>query len=54
MLIELVNPVPYFFIVPRDSSLPREVQLARTHALEIISLDPHFDQIPGIIHRKAG
>jgi predicted nucleic acid-binding protein len=27
-------------------------QLAKTHALEIISLDPHFDQIPGITHRK--
>jgi hypothetical protein len=27
-------------------------QLARTHDLEIISLDPHFDQIPGILHRK--
>lgn len=27
-------------------------QLARTHNLEIISLDPHFDQIPGITHRK--
>lgn len=27
-------------------------QLAKTHVLEIISLDPHFDQIPGIIHRK--
>ena len=29
-------------------------QLARTHDLEIISLDPHFDQIPGIAHRKPG
>jgi predicted nucleic acid-binding protein len=29
-------------------------QLARTHDLEIISLDPHFDQIPGITHRKPG
>ena len=27
-------------------------QLAKTHDLEIISLDPHFDQIPGIAHRK--
>lgn len=27
-------------------------QLAKTHHLEIISLDPHFDQIPGITHRK--
>lgn len=27
-------------------------QLAKTHDLEIISLDPHFDQIPGITHRK--
>jgi predicted nucleic acid-binding protein len=27
-------------------------QLARTHDLEIISLDPHFDQIPGITRRK--
>jgi len=27
-------------------------QLARTHNLEIISLDPHFDQIPGVTHRK--
>jgi len=29
-------------------------QLAKTHDLEIISLDPHFDQIPGVIHRKLG
>ena len=28
------------------------VQLAKTRDLEIISLDPHFDQIPGITHRK--
>lgn len=27
-------------------------QLARAHDLEIISLDPHFDQIPGVAHRK--
>ncbi len=27
-------------------------QLAKAHDLEIISLDPHFDQIPGITHRK--
>lgn len=27
-------------------------QLARNHELEIVSLDPHFDQIPGIIRRK--
>ena len=27
-------------------------QLAKTPDLEIISLDPHFDQIPGITHRK--
>ena len=27
-------------------------QLAGTHHLEIISLDPHFDRIPGITHRK--
>jgi hypothetical protein len=27
-------------------------QLAKAHDLEIISLDPHFDQIPGIAHRK--
>ena len=27
-------------------------QLAKTHDLEIISLDPHFDKIPGITHRK--
>ncbi len=27
-------------------------QLAKTHDLEIISLDPHFDQIPKITHRK--
>ena len=27
-------------------------QLAKTHDLEIISLDPHFDQIPRITHRK--
>jgi predicted nucleic acid-binding protein len=27
-------------------------QLAKTHDLKIISLDPHFDQIPGITHRK--
>ncbi len=27
-------------------------QLAITHDLEIISHDPHFDQIPGITHRK--
>ncbi len=27
-------------------------QLAKTHDLEIISLDPHFDQIPEITHRK--
>jgi predicted nucleic acid-binding protein len=27
-------------------------QLAKTHDLEIISADPHFDQIPGIAHRK--
>ena len=27
-------------------------QLAKTHDLGIISLDPHFDQIPGITHRK--
>ncbi len=28
------------------------VQLAKTRNLEIISLDPHFDQIPKITHRK--
>ena len=27
-------------------------QLAKAHDLEIISLDPHFDQIPGVAHRK--
>jgi predicted nucleic acid-binding protein len=27
-------------------------QLAKVHDLEIISLDPHFDQIHGIAHRK--
>ncbi len=27
-------------------------QLAKAHDLEIISLDPHFDQIPGITHRR--
>ena len=27
-------------------------QLAKTHDLEIISLDPHLDQIPEITHRK--
>ena len=27
-------------------------QLANAHDLEIISLDPHFDQIPGITHRR--
>ena len=27
-------------------------QLAKTHDLEIISLDPHFDHVPGITHRK--
>ena len=27
-------------------------QLAKAHDLEIISLDPHFDQIPGTAHRK--
>ncbi len=27
-------------------------QLAKSHDLEIISLDPHFDQIPGVAHRK--
>lgn len=27
-------------------------QLAKAHDLEILSLDPHFDQIPGIAHRK--
>jgi predicted nucleic acid-binding protein len=27
-------------------------QLAGAHNLEIISLDPHFDQIPGITRRK--
>jgi hypothetical protein len=27
-------------------------QLAKGHDLEIISLDPHFDQIPGTAHRK--
>ena len=27
-------------------------QLAKSHDLEIISLDPHFDRIPGVAHRK--
>jgi predicted nucleic acid-binding protein len=27
-------------------------QLAKSHDLEIISLGPHFDQIPGVAHRK--
>jgi len=27
-------------------------QLAKAHDLEIISLDPHFDQVPGVAHRK--
>jgi len=27
-------------------------QLANSHDLEIISPDPHFDQIPGVAHRK--
>ena len=27
-------------------------QLAKAHDLEIISLDPHFEQIPGITHRR--
>jgi predicted nucleic acid-binding protein len=26
--------------------------LGKTRNLEILSLDPHFDQIPGIMHRK--
>jgi predicted nucleic acid-binding protein len=27
--------------------------LGKTRNLEILSLDPHFDQIPGIMHRKV-
>ena len=27
-------------------------QLAKRHNLEVISLDPHFDHIPGLNHRK--
>jgi predicted nucleic acid-binding protein len=27
-------------------------RLAKAHDLEIISLDPHFDQITGVAHRK--
>lgn len=26
--------------------------LAKTRNLEVLSFDPHFDQIPGIMHRK--
>jgi predicted nucleic acid-binding protein len=27
--------------------------LGKTRNLEILSFDPHFDQIPGLMHRKA-